>query len=188
MPKTQHITSVEYQLIKGFPGYRVGTDGSVWTLHRLGCRGGIGTIWRRLQPWRHADGYFMVALKDPKDSRAGSLCFRKKYVHRLMLELFVGPCPPGMECCHYDGDPANNALTNLRWDTTRGNSADGIRLGRSTRGSRHPGAKLTEADIPKIRRLRRSGVSPFKIADQFGVCYGTIRGIMSGKFWSHVPG
>ncbi len=188
MSTSQHTTSVEYRLVKGFPGYRVGTDGSVWTRHQVGCRGGIGNEWRRLQPWTSAAGYKMVALKDPKDSRAGSLCFRKKYIHRLLLEAFVGPRPPGMQCCHWDGNPANNDLTNLRWDTTRGNSADGIRLGRSTRGSRHPGAKLTEADIPEIRKLRRSGVSPFKIAAQFGVCYGTIRHVVIGKYWSHVPG
>jgi len=45
------------------------------------------------------------------------------YVHRLVLEAFVGPCPDGMECCHNDGDRTNNRLENLRWDTHKNNMA-----------------------------------------------------------------
>lgn len=46
-------------------------------------------------------------------------------VHRLVLEAFVGPCPPGMECRHFpDRDPANNRLDNLRWGTHRENEGD----------------------------------------------------------------
>ena len=45
-------------------------------------------------------------------------------VHRLILEAFVGPCPVGFEACHYDGNPANNKLYNLRWDTRLGNNLD----------------------------------------------------------------
>lgn len=32
------------------------------------------------------------------------LAGRRVQVHRLVLEAFVGPCPPGMECRHLDGD------------------------------------------------------------------------------------
>jgi HNH endonuclease len=48
-------------------------------------------------------------------------------VHTLVLQAFVGPCPAGMEACHYDGDKANNKLGNLRWDTKRANELDAIR-------------------------------------------------------------
>ena len=47
------------------------------------------------------------------------------YVHRLVLGAFVGPCPPGMESCHFpDRDPANNRLDNLRWGTHQDNMLD----------------------------------------------------------------
>lgn len=49
---------------------------------------------------------------------------RTRTVHRLVLEAFVGPAPEGMECCHGPGGPADNRLTNLRWDTQAANSAD----------------------------------------------------------------
>lgn len=51
------------------------------------------------------------------------------YVHRVVLEAFIGPCPEGMECCHNDGNPQNNRLENLRWDTKTNNGADTRRHG-----------------------------------------------------------
>ena len=54
-------------------------------------------------------------------------------VHRLVLEAFVGPCPEGMEGCHNDGDASNNALSNLRWDTSSANKQDMIRHGTNYR-------------------------------------------------------
>jgi hypothetical protein len=51
------------------------------------------------------------------------------YVHRLVLKAFVGPCPEGMEGCHWDGDACNNKLDNLRWATHAENVEDSIRHG-----------------------------------------------------------
>lgn len=45
-------------------------------------------------------------------------------IHRLVLQAFLGPCPEGMEGCHNDGDPSNNRLDNLRWDTRSENMLD----------------------------------------------------------------
>ncbi|WP_082971209.1 HNH endonuclease signature motif containing protein [Mycobacterium sp. 852002-51971_SCH5477799-a] len=51
-------------------------------------------------------------------------------VHRLVLEAFVGPAPSGTFGCHLDGDPANNRLNNLRWDTQANNLRDVVSHGR----------------------------------------------------------
>jgi hypothetical protein len=51
------------------------------------------------------------------------------YVHRVVLEAFVGPCPEGMECRHLDGNSANNQVDNLKWGTPSENRADIIRHG-----------------------------------------------------------
>lgn len=51
------------------------------------------------------------------------------YVHRAVLQAFVGPCPDGMECRHLDGNPRNNYLENLAWGTPVENRADVIRHG-----------------------------------------------------------
>lgn len=57
-------------------------------------------------------------------------------VHRLVLEAFVGKRPEGMECCHGDGDRANNSLSNLRWDTNAANVADKVKHGTNSRTMR----------------------------------------------------
>lgn len=45
-------------------------------------------------------------------------------IHKLVLEAFVGPCPPGLECRHGNGVPDDNRLTNLSWGTHKENIAD----------------------------------------------------------------
>jgi len=46
------------------------------------------------------------------------------YPYRLVLEAFVGPCPEGMEALHWDDDPNNNTVDNLRWGTRTENMRD----------------------------------------------------------------
>jgi hypothetical protein len=52
-----------------------------------------------------------------------------RFVHQLVLEAFVGPCPPGMECLHANDDATDNRLVNLRWGTHTENVQDCLRNG-----------------------------------------------------------
>ena len=45
-------------------------------------------------------------------------------VHRIIIETFSGPVPEGMEVCHNNGDPSDNRLSNLRYDTRSENMRD----------------------------------------------------------------
>lgn len=69
-----------------------------------------------------AGGYPLVTL-----SRSSSTT--SCYIHRLVLEAFVGPAPTGMECRHLDGNPENNSVENLKWGTRYENIHDQIRHG-----------------------------------------------------------
>ena len=51
------------------------------------------------------------------------------FVHRLVLEAFVGPRPDGMVGCHWDDNPDNNRVENLRWATVSENNYDSVRNG-----------------------------------------------------------
>jgi hypothetical protein len=65
-------------------------------------------------------GYLRVSLYGPSNGRR---CFT---VHGLVLTAFVGARPVGKVCCHGDGDPTNNRLANLRWDTYGANNSDAV--------------------------------------------------------------
>lgn len=50
-------------------------------------------------------------------------------VHRLVAMAFLGPCPPGYVVCHNNGNPLDNRLENLRWDSRSANAYDSIEHG-----------------------------------------------------------
>lgn len=170
-------STVTYRDIPGFPGYRVGDDGSVWSCRSYRSLGiGKGSVavlvdvWHRLKPGR-IDKYNHLQVGLCKDGKRHN-CF----VHKLVLIAFVGPRPHGMECCHGDGDPTNNAITNLRWDTKVANMADRDRHGRAPRGLRNPRAmaKLSDADVVDVRLRRAAGESCVSIARSKNVDPSTI--------------
>lgn len=115
---------------------------------------------------------------------------RTVLVHRLILEAFVGSCPEGMEACHWNDDPTDNRLENLRWDTHRANGADMVRNGHhggaSCPGERHRRAKLTESDVREIFALRQRGVSNLEIAALMGISSPNVCNILRGRTWKHL--
>jgi hypothetical protein len=186
---------VRYESISRFSGYCFGDDGSVWTRYIRGgskaTNGSLSSRWRKMRP----------VLQVRTGNQPRRLCERYRillsisgvrksyYVHRLILEAFKGPCPAGMVCCHNNGDATDNRPQNLRWDTHKANVADKIRHGTAavTSGSRHGNAKLTEDDIPILRNLHAQGWSFKQIGEKLGIHRDTVRNIVSGKRWGHVP-
>ncbi|MCF8703308.1 NUMOD4 motif-containing HNH endonuclease [Corynebacterium pseudokroppenstedtii] len=51
------------------------------------------------------------------------------WVHRLVAEAFLGPCPEGMVVCHNNGNLADNRLSNLRYGTRSENMHDRVKRG-----------------------------------------------------------
>lgn len=113
-------------------------------------------------------------------------------IHQLILSTFIGPCPPGLEGCHNNGDPLDNRLDNLRWDTHQNNMADRkahgtyfpppIRL-----GELHPNSKLKIEDVKYIRGIKEwpRGLQR-KVAKSLGVADITINRIRLGQCWNHI--
>ncbi len=74
-----------------------------------------------------------ISKKNGRHQVCLSVNRRKKVrtVAPMVLEAFIGPRPsPITDCCHWDGNPANNVVDNLRWDTKKANQADMRRHGR----------------------------------------------------------
>lgn len=130
----------------------------------------------------HAYGYLGVGL-----SRDGKP--RRRYVHTLVLEAFVGPRPPGMYCNHIDADPTNNRVSNLEWCTQKQNMQHASRLGRTKNpaGEDHARAKVTAEQVLTIRRMAQEGESQRELASLFGLSRRAVRLIINRETWKHLP-
>jgi hypothetical protein len=167
--------TVEYKEIPRLPGYRFGDDGSYWS-RRIRGRVGLRDTWTRLKGTVCRRGYRRVCVHiDNKPDH--------QFLHRLILEAFVGPRPPGMEACHRNGDRLDNRLCNLRWGTPESNVEDKWRHGNIARGERIANSRLTKESVAGIRLLASEGKSTRILAEQFGVGHTTIRNVVQKRTW-----
>jgi hypothetical protein len=152
---------VEYRPVPGFPDYRVGDDGSVWS----------APPWRRLKPNPWTDSVVLCA-------RGARKVF---HVPRLVLRLFKGEPPrPDAPVVYLDFDSRNWRAPNLKWGGSPLTSGlPPIRrimhLGwEANRGERHHKAKLTRKQVRDMRRRREAGESVEAVAAAHGVSESTV--------------
>lgn len=149
MERVRPIDVEEWRPVPGFPGYEVSSRGRVRSVSRI-----IAVVG---QSPRVRQGQNLIC-------RPGKVGYptvvlgrgNRRLVHRLVLEAFVGPCPPGMEACHNDGTRTNNHVDNLRWGTRQENVLD--------RYHRH-GRYLSLESCVKISRSRMGRVGHRHDAD-----------------------
>lgn len=163
-----HWDAVEtWKPIEDFLAYQV----SSWGRVRRGS-----TVLRAAKTAR----YLVVSLSDGKRKATGR-------VHVLVARAFLGPAPfSSALVAHNDGSTDNNRVSNLRWASALENQADRERHDTRTRGSEVFGAKLTENQIPFIRRRIAAGERYPSIARDFGVSISTVSLIKRGRIWQHV--
>ena len=100
---------------------------------------------------------------------------KRRYLHRLIAETFV-PNPDGKPVvAHGDNNGLNDAAWNLRLATHAENMADKRLHGTQVAGERHGNAKLSDADVIRIRELKNDEYWHVdKIAETYGVSRWTI--------------
>lgn len=92
------------------------------------------TRWGQLIPTHYKEQFLSLRPTKKGYVRVGIVgqdgVKKVRAVQQLVLEAFVGPCPPGMtEALHNDDDKSNNWIGNLRWGTHADNMQDMIRNG-----------------------------------------------------------
>ena len=106
------MTKEIWKPVKGYGGlYEVSDLGNVRSLDRV-----VETSNGQVREYRGKE----LAKNPDKNGYLRARLARKGkqsifFIHRLVLEAFVGECPEGMKTRHLDGDPANNRLSNLKW-------------------------------------------------------------------------
>lgn len=169
----------------------VGYEGA----YEVSDKGRVRSLPRRVKHYKAKGGAVLKGriirlVSDGSMRQQVGLCVngrpKQHRVHRLVLEAFVGMCPTGMECCHHDGNPANNKLANLRWDTHKANVADAQRHGTFIKGERVGTAKLTEIQVRAMHALSENGWSNADISRVFCVATSHVWEIINRKEWAHV--
>jgi len=115
------------------------------------------------------------------------------YAHRAVwMVANHREIPSGLEINHKDGDPANNAPENLELATRQENTLHAgrvlKRLGKKNQlGEANSSAKVTEADVRRIRELwAQQTMAQREIAQLFGIKQGAVSCIILRKSWAHV--
>lgn len=155
--------------ILGCPNYAVTSGGRVWS--------------RRRKKWLIANfngtGYQYVKLLGVN-----------YYIHRLVLETYVGLCPEGMECRHLNSNRVDNRLSNLKWGTRSENHQDAVKCKTHTgllRGEQKANSKLKERDVRMIIYMYKIGLFYQKeISEIYRVTRETIKDIITKRNWKHV--
>ena len=134
--------------IKGFEGrYELDDCGSVYN-----ARTGF-----RLKASPDHKGYPRVTLYPANGPR-----WSNAYVHQLVAEVFLGPCPKGKEVNHIDGDKQNSRPSNLEYVTASENILHLCRVLGKRAGTSSYQATVDADKLAEIRRrlaLHETGVS-----------------------------
>jgi len=121
-------------------------------------------------------GYGMVSWSGKKNIVA----------HRLAYELLRGPITAGLFALHKCDTPRCVNPDHIFLGTDADNKADCVAKDRHSRGSRNGQAKITEAQVAELRRLRGEGWKFKNLAARFGISPTTAINIYNRKLWKHV--
>lgn len=139
-----------------------------WTSNDKGC-------WEWNGP-KSEDGYgYLIFRTNNGHQRIGA--------HRLSYEVHKGEIDAGLFVCHTCDNPPCINPDHLFVGTPKQNSADAVEKGRTKRRAEHGRAKLTEADVQKMRSMRERGMKYRDIAQQFPVAQGQVEKICRYESW-----
>ena len=135
-----------------------------------------------LKPTVNSVGYYVIGLRKNKITKL-------KSIHRLVALSFITN-PDNKRCVnHIDGDKLNNNDWNLEWNTYSENNQHAydnkLKIPPVHIGLLNPSAKLTEANVIDIRRMRNN-ISQVDIAKIYNVHKSLISLILNRKIWTHI--
>lgn len=173
---TKNKVDVELHAAAASGAFRVREDGRIETNRKWNGHRDVEV------PWHVCDrddgkGYYYVSWH-----------MARLKAHRLAYLLHnPGEDLWGMEVNHDDGNRKNNRKKNLeKCDAVR-QSQHAYETGlNKARGVNHRLAKLTDADVRKMRALRVLGVPYAKLARDFGVTPRAAKLAVDGETWKHV--
>ena len=161
----------------GFEGfYEVSQEGQVKSIARQHPKikrwmgGGI------VKPILGSRGYFVINL-----TKTGVR--KQMFLHKIVLEAFVGLRPYEHEACHNDGNPLNCKLENLRWDTKSNNHKDKKKHGTWQVGEKANNVKLNNKIVFDIRNRK---LTASQAAKEYRLSKTNAKRIVNFETWKHL--
>lgn len=148
--------------------------------------GGPDACW----PWtasRRLNGYGQFGV------RANCKDLPPALSHRVAYELTKGAIPDGMYICHSCDNPPCCNPDHLWFGSPDDNMRDCARKGRAAKtgsgkfGEASNTAKYSEEKVREILSLRKQGLSQHAISRAVGIPRPTIKDIVTGRSWPHIP-
>lgn len=179
------METVKWKPVIGYEGwYEVSNTGRVRSVDRVVKLSGgreRRLVGKLVGIHKDRDGRIYVALY----KNGLSSTFR---VHTLVLSTFISIKPEGMECCHNDGNPLNNDISNLRWDTRSNNQLDRRLHGTvpEMKGFKGTHVKFKECEVWMIKKLLHFGIRNHILTKMFSTSASQIYMIAHGKTWINV--
>jgi len=173
------------QAIPGYDGlYSVTRDGRVFSHAKPRRKGHWDPKEFFLKPRYTRNGYQYVTLVRPGLTR-------NMFVHRIVCLAFHGPAPADQPIVnHKDAQKANNHADNLEWCSYSENMVHAMKtvpwIRNSPKGEASPLAKIKEADVIEIRRLRAAGMRATEIAELYPINNRMVSAICLRRAWKHV--
>ncbi len=164
--------------ITGFPGYFADKKGNIYSQ------------WQSCGPHRIKSNQFKLlkgCIKNNGYKEYGLINnnHKKIYIlgHRLILLVFIGSCPQGLQTRHINGKKTDNALSNLCYGTPKQNGEDKIRHGTTMKGEKNNHHILTFEQVKYIRKELNKGQTIINLAQKFKVHITAIYNINNNKTW-----
>lgn len=156
---------MEWRACPNFPGYEASDAGDA---RRNG----------KLLTKQFQDGYVVYGLSFNGKAARVKAC-------RLVIDAFGEPRPTKKHMIlHGNGVHSDDRASNLSWGTAKDNAADARRHGTLARWERHGCAKITFAEVDKIRDMARDGMAQRRIAREFGLAQSHVWRIVHEVSWA----
>lgn len=170
----------ERRPVPGYEGlYEVTDTGEIYSIARIVDRkNGIPMAVkpRKLRLTGDGRGYICASL-----SRDG--VGATKRVSRIVCRAFHGEPSAGDEAAHLDGNPQNNAATNLKWCSKLENAGHRKIHGTEICGSDVNTAKIDADKARQIVLRNMAGESQTALAREYGLDQSAVSLIVNGKTW-----
>lgn len=146
-------------------GYYADRDGNIWSEWVTGKNPRRDNSKMKKMNGRKCGKYIYINLRIKK------CVYRSEGIHRLICKAFYGiPSNENLTASHIDGNPNNNKLSNLCWETQKENNYRKKKHGTDDSGYRNSRSKINKKQLIKIRKMLNDGKKTHKeIGDIFGV-------------------